>query len=440
MSSEHSAEADALEGGNRTDEGDRRPDVSVLIVGWRKAPHLRDCIQRLVSRPTALQIEVVVSLNEPTDTAREVAASLGVKATESSSNLGFAAACNRAADLATGELLMLLNDDVQTDGKALETLAATISRHPDAAAVGCKLLYPDGELQEAGAVVWSDGSVFQLSHLVRPDADLTERLRTCDYCSAAALLVRHDAWRAVGGMDEGYFPAYYEDVDLCFKLAAKGGKILYEPTAVARHPMGSSTTFRYRQFLVEHNRRRLVERWSERLSAQPSRPEPFTAQAVCAAIERAASGTTGPPTPAMLRDVRLPRRSPASILRRERELSGLYAQHLERALDEVERDLQELREMVDGLMTDQRELQTQVAQRDEVVGLLDDAIKLRDGMLAQFELQLEEQARENHRLQTELTALRSSRTHRASAAAAGALRKNPRLEAAARKAARRLVP
>ena len=96
------------------------------------------------------------------------------------------------------------------------------TRRDDVGAVAAKLVYPDGTLQEAGGIVWRDGSAWNFGRGEDPSLPEFNYVREVDYGSAAALLVRSEVWRAVGGFDERYAPAYYEDTDLCFAARALG--------------------------------------------------------------------------------------------------------------------------------------------------------------------------------------------------------------------------
>ena len=309
--------------------------VSIIVTGWRAAPHLLSCLRSISAHPPSCPFDVVVSLNEPSE---ELTAALGreaphVTVLSSPVNLGFAGACNRAAATAPGEFLMLLNDDAVAEPGWLDALLQAADDEPGAAAVGGRILAPDGRVQEDGAVLWRDGSVTLIDVYHRPSPAPPAGRRQVDYCSAASLLVRQSAWQEVGGLDEGYYPAYYEDVDLCLKLQAAGHKVLYEPASVIRHRHGASAPLPYRLFLIERNRRRLVARWPHVLAERPE-PAPddprALGRAVTLAAGRPAARSGGPRLP----DVRTTDggAGEADATRREAEVLAAYAATLEARL------------------------------------------------------------------------------------------------------------
>jgi GT2 family glycosyltransferase len=262
--------------------------VSVILTGWRDAPYLIDCLRALEAKIRSVPYEVIVSLNEPTPTLLEALARQvdGVVVLTTPVNRGFSGACNRGAATARGELLVLLNDDAIVLDGWLEPLVEAADGHGEAGAVGSRILLEDGNIQEEGAVIWSDGATTLIGYHDPPDATSDLGLRRVDYCSAASLLVRRATWESAGGMDTGYFPAYFEDVDLCMRIQAAGQSILFEPRSTVVHRTGSSTTPTYRTFLAERNRERFASRWSPAL-ALFERPEQDNPQAIARAAKLA---------------------------------------------------------------------------------------------------------------------------------------------------------
>jgi GT2 family glycosyltransferase len=286
-----------------------RPRASIVIVGWRSAPHLLECLHSLSVHAPVPSHEVLVFLNEPadglTDRVRRRSEGAGAVVMSSSVNVGFGGAVNRAARRAEGEFVVLLNDDATVEPGWLEALVAAADDHPCAGAVGSKAITKEGTVDEEGAVLWSDGSITLVDAQHRPLPPPPPGLRTVDYCSAVSLLVRRSTWESVGGFDEGYFPAYCEDVDLCLKVQAHGEVVLYQPASVVRHHRGASTSPRFRLFLQDRNTERLRRRWPHALASRPP-PAPHRPRALSRALLLAAGRPPAPGAGPRLADAPAP--------------------------------------------------------------------------------------------------------------------------------------
>ena len=156
-------------------------------------------------------------------------------------------------------------------------------------------------MQEAGSIIWKDGSSYGVGRDLPGDAVSLRFRRRVEYCSALNLLVRRDLFNELGGLDEEYFPAYYEDVDFCLRIAERGKIVLYEPRSVVRHLESRSSTQRYKEYLCLTHRRRLLERWPEVFAAD-THAEPIDADSVEEAIHLA----MGSPPRVLVIDDRLP--------------------------------------------------------------------------------------------------------------------------------------
>jgi len=279
------------------------PSVSIIVIATGNAPHLLECLRSVGENVRSTTYEVTVVLN---GADREVASEIGRRVQgahilTSRVNRGFAGGCNLGASTARGQYLVLLNDDTVVESGWLESLVAACERRPTLGAVGSRLLNPDGTLQEAGQVLWSDGSTSGVGRDSPADEHAFEWARRVDYCSGSSLLVRRTTWDRLGGLDESYFPAYCEDVDFCLRIAEGGEEVWYEPTSRVRHLESRSSSPWFKEFLIERNRPQLVARWESVLgNREPPRPD--SAAAITFAVNRA----MGAPLRVLVVDDRIP--------------------------------------------------------------------------------------------------------------------------------------
>ena len=247
------------------------PRASVLILAWRNVSSLARCLTSLQKHLPAATAEVIIVLNGAShDVVQFVRVNVrGGRVVHSDVNLGFAGGCNSAAAAARGDYLVLLNDDAEIERGWLEALIDAADAHPRAGAIGSRILFPDGTLQEAGCVIWRTGATTAVGRYAASDAEAFATPRFVDYCSGCSLLIRRDLWQSLGGMDERYFPAYYEDVDVCLAMRAAGWRVLYQPASVVRHVESASSDAEFKRFLVRRNRERFVEKWGRALTIFP---------------------------------------------------------------------------------------------------------------------------------------------------------------------------
>jgi GT2 family glycosyltransferase/glycosyltransferase involved in cell wall biosynthesis len=241
------------------------PTATVLVIGLREARTLLSCLRSVASTATNIAYEMIIVLNDPTPTlANQIEKEVtGATVFSFRANTGFGVAANFGAQRARGQYLLLLNDDCVVSPGWIDALVDTERRRISCGLVGGTLLHPDGSLQEAGSCLWSDGTTSCVGDGLQPGFMGFER--RVDYCSGGCLLVRKDVWDKLGGFDENYYPAYYEDVDFCLRAAEAGSETWYQPHSVVTHTRSSSTNDILREYLVQRARKTFRDTWSDRI-------------------------------------------------------------------------------------------------------------------------------------------------------------------------------
>ena len=250
------------------------PRASIVIPVYNHAAHTLGCLRALAAHPPAAACEIVVVDDGSSDRTAEWLAQVdGLHFIRRARNGGFIAACSDGAAQARGEFLVFLNNDTVPQPGWLDALLQTFDAHLDAGLVGAQLLYPDGALQEAGAVVFDDGSAHNYGRFESPHDPRFASLRDADYCSGAALAIRRALFNDIGGFDPRYAPAYYEDTDLAFSVRARGKRVLYQPLSRVVHlegvSAGTDLDSGAKAYQVR-NRAIFAQKWRDALTRQPA--------------------------------------------------------------------------------------------------------------------------------------------------------------------------
>jgi GT2 family glycosyltransferase len=211
------------------------PSLSVIIPVARHEYLTYACLENLhaIGMPE-LEILVIDGSDSP-ETRELVARFPGVQRIVNRDKHTFSHSCNVGAQNAKSRNLLFLNNDAFPLPGALEAAVSCLKQNPHCGAIGAKLIRPDGRIQEAGSFILPTGTTVGLGRGTPPNEPMYNIALSVDYCSAAFLLTPKEIFSSLGGFDERFDPAYYEDADYCLRAAKAGHPCIVEPQAVVLH-------------------------------------------------------------------------------------------------------------------------------------------------------------------------------------------------------------
>jgi len=250
---------------------DAEPVASIVVPIFGKWDYTERCLRSIAATAGELPFEVIVVDDaSPDDSLERLRTVEGITIVAMPENVGFTRAANAGIGAARGEHVVMLNNDTEVTPGWLEALV-DCAEDPRAGVVGAKLIFPDGRLQEAGGIIFEDGDGWNYGRSEDPTEPQYNFRKRVDYCSGAALLITRRLLDVVGGFDERYAPAYYEDTDLAFEARRHGFEAIYEPHSVVIHHEGVSHGTDESAGIKAHqvlNRAKFIEKWSAELAEQ----------------------------------------------------------------------------------------------------------------------------------------------------------------------------
>ena len=241
------------------------PLVSIIVVLYNSGSYLEPCLEALASleyRPIEFIFLDNGSSDDSVAVARKTARRCGLPClvSELGRNLGFAAANNRGIELSRGEIVLLLNPDTQVYPDTVTALVDAFLEDRTVGVAGCKIYYPDRvTLQHAGGFVRDNGLTMHHGADER-DEGQWDRAADVHYVTGAAMAALRPIFLRVGMFDQGYFPAYFEETDLCWCVRRVGYRVRYVPSARVVH-LESVTTGKFTEryyYLYHRNRIRFL--------------------------------------------------------------------------------------------------------------------------------------------------------------------------------------
>jgi len=216
-----------------------KPLVSIVIPIFGQIEFTIRCLESISKNLPRCTFEIIVVDDASKDKSLEILKFIkGLSIYKNVSNRGFIYSCNLGAKKARGDYLYFLNNDTHVTEGWLDSLVQTFNDFPGTGLVGSKLVYPNGKLQEAGGIIWKDGSASNFGRGRDPNLPIFNYAREVDYCSGASILVPNLIFNDLGGFDIDYSPSYCEDSDLCLKIRHKGMRVIYQPLSRVIHYEG----------------------------------------------------------------------------------------------------------------------------------------------------------------------------------------------------------
>jgi GT2 family glycosyltransferase len=245
-------------------------DVSIIVPVHNAVVYTITSVISMLQSQTRYSYEILIADDASTDLTAPVFAQVEgrVRHLRQEDNLGFLANCNDAAAEATGRYLVFLNNDTILLPGWLDELIGTFEQDATIGLAGSKLLNADGTLQEAGGIMWKDGSAWNYGRGQNPWLPQFNYVKDVDYCSGASIAIGKELWDELGGFDPLFRPAYCEDSDLAFRVRAAGYRTVFQPFSELVHHEGRShgrdEASGIKAYQVR-NQQKFYARWAETL-------------------------------------------------------------------------------------------------------------------------------------------------------------------------------
>lgn len=244
--------------------------ATIVVPIYGQLAYTLNCLDSLLKHKSKYNFEIIIGDDRSPDESGTYLPQINsINYILHPKNGGFVLNCNESAKNARGEYVIMLNNDTRVVEGWLDSLIDSFKIYPRAGLVGSKMLYPDGTLQEAGGIVWRDGSAWNYGRNDDPNRPRYCFARRVDYISGCSIAIPTKLWKNIGGFDELYIPAYCEDVDLAFKIRDRGFETWFQPQSRIIHyegkTSGTDTSKGVKAYQVT-NTKKLYERWKSVLA------------------------------------------------------------------------------------------------------------------------------------------------------------------------------
>jgi len=217
------------------------PMVSIIIPVYNQWDYTFACLKSILNNSEGISYEIILADDNSTDETKQAGITVkNIHVIRNESNLGFLYNCNNASKSAKGKYIVFLNNDTLVKPEWLKWFVKTMEESPDVGLVGAKVVFATGKLQEAGSIVFKDGSAMNYGREDDPELPQYNYFKDVDYGSGCSICVRSELWAKAGGFDARYAPAYYEDTDFSVQVRQMGYRTVYQPRTEIIHFEGVS--------------------------------------------------------------------------------------------------------------------------------------------------------------------------------------------------------
>jgi O-antigen biosynthesis protein len=248
------------------------PQVTIIISVHNQWPYTYNTLVSLAAHASESTFEVIVVNDTSTDeTSFVLSQAENIKTIDNSVNQGFIKSCNNASLHARGKYLLFLNNDIQVQPNWLDALVETLEKNKEIGLVGSKLIYPNGQLQEAGAIIWKNATAHNFGRLQNRSYPEYNFTHITDYVSGASMLIAKSLFSQLHNFDERYVPAYYEDTDLAMKVRQSGKTVVIQPQSEIVHFEGISSGTDIQNGVKQYQKQNQIKfstKWTEVLNTK----------------------------------------------------------------------------------------------------------------------------------------------------------------------------
>lgn len=224
------------------------PVVSIIIPVYNQWDYSQMCLNSVLENTENIPCEIIIADDGSFDATVNIEKyAKNIKIIRSENNLGFIKNCNNAAKYAAGKYVLFLNNDTEVQKDWLKNLLLLMENDKSIGIAGPKFVYPGGVLLEAGGIIWREADSWHYGRFDNPDRPEYNYVKEVDYISGACIMIVKKLFDDIGGFDERYVPAYYEDSDLAFEARKRGYKVVYQPESVVVHYENISYKYKYKR-------------------------------------------------------------------------------------------------------------------------------------------------------------------------------------------------